>query len=290
MPRELPHASTSFASHSTTHSVPSSALVVYEFLITISDEIDILWKRPVTVSAVLFGSVRWCMLITATLQLAPTTPNTAVFSALRVFAIWDRSRIWSLVVFALSMAPFIVNLVFTTMSRFMIVADPAFVAYITRSSLVLADTIVLVLTWIKTFGNWRRARSVNAQVSLATCLLRDGTIYFIALLAVNIAQILTYNSAIVTPAAEFVEILPQILIHRFMINLRTVDREVLNCSTHITNWQQEQSTIQFRRPTNRLGNIGETLQSGWDDDEPVDEEISLAELDGAGRGENSAEA
>ncbi|EKM57608.1 uncharacterized protein PHACADRAFT_251322, partial [Phanerochaete carnosa HHB-10118-sp] len=187
-----------------------SSLVVYEFLITISNEIDMVWKRPVTVSAVLLGSVRWCMLLTVIFELAPTTPNncipltilvpvffligyaqTALFSALRVFAIWNRSHIWSLVVFVLSMVPFITNLVAATMSKYTAVADPIFgttcatkftfsvqanniLIYITRSSLILADTIVLVLTWIKTFGNWRRARSVNVQVSLTTCLLRDG--------------------------------------------------------------------------------------------------------------------
>ncbi|EKM57682.1 uncharacterized protein PHACADRAFT_251462, partial [Phanerochaete carnosa HHB-10118-sp] len=207
---ELSHASASSASHSTTHSVPSSALVVYEFLITISNEIDIVWKRPVTVSAVLFGSIRWCMLLTATFELAPIIPNncaplyilirvflligytqTALFSALRVFAISNRSHIWSLVVFALSMVPFMTNLVDAAMTKYTAVTDPIFgttcdtnfpfspqadniLTYITRSSLVLADTIVLVLTWIKTFGNWRRARSVNVQVSLTTCLLRDG--------------------------------------------------------------------------------------------------------------------
>ncbi|EKM57677.1 uncharacterized protein PHACADRAFT_206557 [Phanerochaete carnosa HHB-10118-sp] len=226
--------------------------------------------------------------------------QAALFSALRVFAIWDRSRIWSLVVFVLSMAPFIVNLFSVVMSKYAIVADPIsgtacttevpFSAQTNNISLVLADTIVLVMTWIKTFGNWRRARSVNVQMSLATCLLRDGTIYFMALLAVNIAQMLTYNSTIIEPLmAGFTETLPPILIHRFMIDLRTVDSEALNYSTHVTDRQQEQSTIQFGRPANWLGNIGETLQSVWDDDEPADEEIDRAEVDGAGRGENSAE-
>lgn len=37
-----------------------------------------------------------------------------VFSALRVFAIWDRSYVWSLVVFALGIMPFAINLVRVT--------------------------------------------------------------------------------------------------------------------------------------------------------------------------------
>ena len=48
------------------------------------------------------------------------------------------------------------------------------VAYVTRSSLVAADLIVLVLTWTKTFGSWKEARRLNVELSVSTCLLRDG--------------------------------------------------------------------------------------------------------------------
>lgn len=50
---------------------------------------------------------------------------------------------------------------------------------------------------------------------------------------------------------------PPMLISRFMINLRTVNSEVPDCSMHSTERQQGQSTLQFRRSANRLGNIGE---------------------------------
>ncbi|EKM48076.1 uncharacterized protein PHACADRAFT_77010, partial [Phanerochaete carnosa HHB-10118-sp] len=106
--------------------------IIYEFLITIGDEIEIVWRKPITASSVLLGSVRWCLLLTAILNLAPSTPNNlensctplqiltwvlnligfvqiALFSALRVFAIWDRSYVWSLVVFVLSIVPFATN-------------------------------------------------------------------------------------------------------------------------------------------------------------------------------------
>ena len=48
------------------------------------------------------------------------------------------------------------------------------VVYATRGSLVAADSIVLVLTWIKTFNNWNRSRKLNLRLSVSTCLLRDG--------------------------------------------------------------------------------------------------------------------
>lgn len=44
----------------------------------------------------------------------------------------------------------------------------------TRGALVLADAIVLVVTWVKTFGHWREAQRLNLRVSISTCLLRDG--------------------------------------------------------------------------------------------------------------------
>ena len=44
----------------------------------------------------------------------------------------------------------------------------------TRGSLVAADSIVLALTWIKTFNNWNEARKLDLQLSVTTCLLRDG--------------------------------------------------------------------------------------------------------------------
>ncbi|EKM48828.1 uncharacterized protein PHACADRAFT_266071 [Phanerochaete carnosa HHB-10118-sp] len=216
-------------------SAAAASLVVYEFLITMGDEINIIWKRPVTATDILFCSVRWCMLLTVALELAPATQNScapleivswivtlvqffqvALFSALRVFAIGDRSYVWSLTIFALSMVPFVTNLYNIVESKYGSFQDPLagmtciqehmfsartfnMFMYITRGSLVLADTIVLVLTWIKTFGNWKTTRRLNIKVSLTTCLLRDGTLYFIALLAMNITQLLTDGNSAVRP-------------------------------------------------------------------------------------------
>ncbi|EKM57587.1 uncharacterized protein PHACADRAFT_89855 [Phanerochaete carnosa HHB-10118-sp] len=80
MPLLLSHASVSFASDSecSAHTICPSGLVVYEFLITIGDEIKIIWKRPVTASAVLLSSVRWSLLLAITLRLAPKTPNVSL--------------------------------------------------------------------------------------------------------------------------------------------------------------------------------------------------------------------
>ncbi|EKM50266.1 uncharacterized protein PHACADRAFT_201110 [Phanerochaete carnosa HHB-10118-sp] len=250
------------------------------------------------------GTLAWVLGLVEYIQIA-------FFSALRVFAIWDRSYSWSLVVFTLSMAPFATNLYQVVKSKYASVMDPLagttciqermfsmrmvgirmfHVMYITRGSLVLADTIVLVLTWIKTFGHWKNARRLKMKVSLTTCLLRDGTMYFIALLAVNIAQILTYDSSGgISPMTMFVASLPSLFINRFIINLRAAGSETSDYSLHIGGRQQGQSTLQFRRQTDRLGNIGGTLQDVWGD-EPCDEEDDAGRVDEERRRETGAEA
>ncbi|EKM49822.1 uncharacterized protein PHACADRAFT_201525 [Phanerochaete carnosa HHB-10118-sp] len=288
-----------------------SCLVVYEFLITIGDEINTVWKRPITRSAVLLGSIRCCstLEIVTWIFILAGFFLTGLFSTLRAFVVSDGSRFWSLVVLMLSMVPFAVNVArrrggIEVWSRYgsayrndmrlgasiIRANNPHVVVYASRGSLVLSDTIVLVLTWIKTFGEWARARRLKVKVSLTTCLLRDGTIYFIALLAMNIAQLLAYDSSGVTPpVSTFIMTLPPLLISRFMINLRTADSEVPNHSACIAGTQQELSALQFRESPDWLGNIGETLQDGWSDESRA-EGSGAAEADEAGCHETNAEA
>ena len=47
--------------------------------------------------------------------------------------------------------------------------------------MVAADLIVLALTWTKTFRNWNEARRLNIELSITTCLLRDGKSLYIML-------------------------------------------------------------------------------------------------------------
>ncbi|EKM50263.1 uncharacterized protein PHACADRAFT_201106 [Phanerochaete carnosa HHB-10118-sp] len=229
----------------------------------------------------------------------------ALFSALRVFAIWDRSYVWSLVVFALSIVPFATNIQNAAGSKYGFMVDPVVgiictenaeisqnrLVYVTRGAVILADTIVLVLTWIKTFRSWKNARSLDIKVSITTCILRDGTIYFMALLAMNIAQMLTGNIVVGSSiVADFTTFLPSVLINRFMINLRQTSGSVMS---DMNNQQQEQpiATLQFRGTTDHwLGNIGEELQDDRDDERDYEETDTTESIDEEGRGEIGVKA
>ena len=52
------------------------------------------------------------------------------------------------------------------------------VALVLHSAAVVSDTMVIVLTWMKTFGLKRIADKLHIKARLSTILLRDGTIYF----------------------------------------------------------------------------------------------------------------
>lgn len=43
-----------------------------------------------------------------------------------------------------------------------------------RVPLIVSDVLVLGITWVKMWRNWKDATRLDASISLATCLLRNG--------------------------------------------------------------------------------------------------------------------
>lgn len=52
------------------------------------------------------------------------------------------------------------------------------VRYATRSCVIASDTLVLGVTWTKTFNQWYNARELR-MATITTCLLRDGKLFAI---------------------------------------------------------------------------------------------------------------
>ena len=59
-----------------------SALVIWEYTITIADEVDIFWRKRMTPTSLLFVATRWIMVASALLQFAPVTEATSDFMLL----------------------------------------------------------------------------------------------------------------------------------------------------------------------------------------------------------------
>ncbi|KIP03226.1 hypothetical protein PHLGIDRAFT_251995 [Phlebiopsis gigantea 11061_1 CR5-6] len=96
--------------------------------------------------------------------------------------------------------------------------------YITRAPAILADILVIYFTWARTWQQVMAARRFGLRVPLSYCILRDGTLYFIAMLLPNVVQVFADLGFLPSLAvADFVQALPSlqiILIQRFLINLR----------------------------------------------------------------------
>ncbi|GBE89885.1 hypothetical protein SCP_1702110 [Sparassis crispa] len=97
----------------------------------------------------------------------------------------------------------------------------AFVFMGTRECSIVADTAVLVLTWVKTLQYRRAATRANARTAITTVLLKDGTVYFASLLFLNvfalgIGQLADLMAVMTTWTAA----LTSVLTSRFMLDLR----------------------------------------------------------------------
>ncbi|KAI0786302.1 hypothetical protein C8Q75DRAFT_291204 [Abortiporus biennis] len=133
---------------------------------------------------------------------------------------------------------------------------------------IVYNALILILTWVKTFTLWREWRDLKHKrimrnVSSNDLLLRDGTVYFVLLFALNVTTI-QFNAFSSIPAIT--EVMSSILVSRFMLNLRDVKLP-------------SDSQVSFI-----VGNLGAPLElenshdarleldlSNWDEIEPVDE-------------------
>ncbi|KAJ3527944.1 hypothetical protein NM688_g8058 [Phlebia brevispora] len=216
----------------------------------------------------------------------------ALFSSLRVFALLDRAYLTAGCVLLLGMVPVGIDLFYIDKGTYNYVDDPTlgpscFPSYSCSASVVFcrkpkivttlaADVVALVTTWLKTYRHVRQAASIGVSAGFGATLIQYGTLYFVVLLVVNILLLITFldpSVAIFTNAMNvFTSVLPNIVISRFLLNLRQVDSErpsntVASLSTFVPN---------IRIPTlpEVIGNLGEPLVSGdevLDDDPAFDE-------------------
>ncbi|KAJ3536623.1 hypothetical protein NM688_g6811 [Phlebia brevispora] len=286
------------------------ALVCYEFIITYEHEYKFLWKRKWTAATWLFIANRYMLLASTIPQDVPFSVwayvflqcslvtvlfdmplvISAIFSALRVFAILNRAYIMAALVLLLGLCPVIISVFQNTLNVYHFVDDTVLGATCyatsnaspstmlsckrTRSYPILGLTniyvIAIVTTWIKTYHHVKQAASVGVNAGFGATLLQYGTLYFVVLFIADFMNVLNnlVPSVQSLNLATFVQTLPSIMISRFLINLRQVDSTE---SIEAPRFSQF-SVPNFRVPTipDIIGNLGEPLVDGsqaLDDDE-----------------------
>ncbi|EMD34705.1 hypothetical protein CERSUDRAFT_116893 [Gelatoporia subvermispora B] len=86
----------------------------------------------------------------------------------------------------------------------------------TRVCVIAADLVVLLITWRRTYSIKRD----SPQPGVSAVLLRDGTAYFLALLSLNLLNIVGNVTNFFSLASSFFIPLSSIIITRFFLNLR----------------------------------------------------------------------
>ncbi|GJE85086.1 hypothetical protein PsYK624_011630 [Phanerochaete sordida] len=163
--------------------------------------------------------------------------QTALFSALRLCATWNRSYTLFAIVLVLSLAPFIRDSYAYIGFSIQYMPPPVntcLEVFHSSSrttnliSLIIADLLVLVLTWIKTYALYKESQELGIKCPLAKCMIHDGTTYFAALMVLSIMEILaSYNSTVYTVFSSLVYIFPPMLVYRFLMGLRLADKSAL---------------------------------------------------------------
>ncbi|KAJ3553967.1 hypothetical protein NM688_g3344 [Phlebia brevispora] len=181
-----------------------------------------------------------------------------IFAALRVFALLERAYITAAVTFLFGMASIVLNVLpgFTFLRLLVsnifpgrVVSDLWDICSTTlacASCTIVADIIAIVITWIKTYRQVREASAIGINVGFAATLLQYGTLYFV---------------------------LPNVVLSRFIINLRQADFPESTRTTRFSHFSRF-SPPNFRVPSlaSFIGNLGEPLA---DDEESTDGEAHV---------------
>ncbi|KAH7912631.1 hypothetical protein BJ138DRAFT_1100129 [Hygrophoropsis aurantiaca] len=225
----------------------SYSILIYDYLLTFSVEVERFWRRPTLSWAyVLFFANRYINLVghipVAAKTFWASNPTLhedtrynqfvivfiqvigAILMIMRVYALYDKNRRILFPLLLLGMVVLTVGFgyayVTVELQRFTSVAltlDRLGLA-IAWSGLLVFDAVIFALTLYKSWCNG----SIGER-TLVDIVLRDGTLYFAIMTAANVGNILTFLLA--APAARasgstITNILSATMISRLMLNLR----------------------------------------------------------------------
>ncbi|KAH8103460.1 hypothetical protein BXZ70DRAFT_925740 [Cristinia sonorae] len=156
---------------------------------------------------------------------------------------------------------------------------PKIMPVLVRSITMLGDLLLLAITWNKSYAVFKISRRTrNFKPKFAVLVLRDGTLYFIALATLNLAVLLQVIFGIYLDkngGTTFIfvsEAVTCILIARFILNLRGIAGDMNADDGDMSMAENESghrvSTLNFATPT-VLGNLAAPLRTPFisDDDD-----------------------
>ncbi|RPD56460.1 hypothetical protein L227DRAFT_614597 [Lentinus tigrinus ALCF2SS1-6] len=233
------------------------ALVLYDQLLTFDRELRLVWRRKVTGATVLFVLNRYLLLARFLVvfasynissqegyaclsrQQGDTAPYLvwAAFASLRVYALTDHVWWLAVIVFFASSMPAATNTYVYTVTLIN--------SFIRPFNCVTSPQVPQSLY----LPTWRVARSAAIKTSFAATILRDGTVYFLTFLTINVLHLVFSLKGFFTDSIViFQDPIISILVSRFILDLRDVDRSGNPTTTHAggpSGWSQSLNFAAF---------------------------------------------
>ncbi|RPD66214.1 hypothetical protein L227DRAFT_570117 [Lentinus tigrinus ALCF2SS1-6] len=260
-------------------------VLVFEFLITFDREVHFAWGRKLSWARTIFLMNRYLSILEYLVVLGPLLPTLnyfafqvvlyvvwAGFAGWRVYAISGRNSILTTIVVLLAVVPAVTNAYVTTCTTIAlselgcmsgmnlsiltwIDRDPSLVSVATRSCMILSDALVIIITWVKTWGTMRAARKLHVQMSFTSLILKEGVLYFVIMLSLNIVQIIFDFQLIGTFGfiVPFLNVITPILISRFFLDLDDLNVQEASGQSRLSasrlQSSRAQSTMRFVTPS-----------------------------------------
>ncbi|KAI0671374.1 hypothetical protein C8Q78DRAFT_1078204 [Trametes maxima] len=276
--------------------IASAALLYYDYFLTLSDEVHLMWGKSHNLSTIVYFVVRYGALLTMTIALVFLTPGprltqpsvltsasiatclhlaytaaASAFIAARIMALWSRN--WclgvSLFVLGLINSSPLVQLVFfrfysvpapwplpacleSTDSYELALAVSIYVPAATSAINMAYEILCFSLTVAKTYKTYRAHLNMGTQTQLTDLLLRDGSLYFLAMIILGVFNIVSStlpNESFPGNSINdaFSRSLVAILITRFIVNLTENARGYATSPDTLPS-----STVRFRTATERF--------------------------------------
>ncbi|KAJ8455806.1 hypothetical protein ONZ51_g12324 [Trametes cubensis] len=247
------------------------AFLTYEYLITFDREVSLFWRRRLTGASILFSANRYLPLLVNVLNLTISARMS------------DTSQYHWLVVYN---DPMLGCGKSSTVTLETAKKREFSLTIASRTCLMVADIIVLVVTWMSTLATLRLTdMALKGKPTFARMLVRDGTIYFSILLVLNTLHLtftmLSITSDALSPVSYFTTFtepyaspsyvydsdaqrwphysITAVLVSRFLLNLQEV-----NQYNHRSAPASLTQSITLDFASRVVGSLGSSLESSDD--------------------------
>ncbi|KAI0351085.1 hypothetical protein OH77DRAFT_1430099 [Trametes cingulata] len=246
-----------------------SVLLIYDTILCSDRECRLIWRKPKSIASSLYFVNRYLPIVWNVLPLFTIHPvsdkvclaliwsqiiisclsllGPAAFASLRVYALTEKSKVLSGATLVLSLAPFLITISVLYRYRIVNYAPPInctsvntesaslrlSVTLASRAAQILADLIVIAVTWRTTLKSVKMLTVTLRRPSLHQVLLQNGSVYFCTLaslyvldVALEVHQISSVGQS-GSYVTAFLDPLASILSSRFLLDLREIDEKLV---------------------------------------------------------------